>query len=206
MIAQTDAEKVGEPVWELAHLFPYQGYWTEEEYLALNTNRLIEYSNGFLEVLPMPTMAHQDIVIFLFELLKSFVVSQSLGKAYLAPLRVRLSRKEYREPDVVFLSTERLRRSTGDYPNGADLVMEVVSGSQADRERDLVTKRQVYAYFGIQEYWIVDPKEWQITVLRLEDEEYAEHGRFGKGTQATSYLLPGFSVMVDEVFEAAAKK
>lgn len=201
-----DIERVGEPVWELAHLFPSQGYWTEEEYLALNTNRLIEYSNGFLEVLPMPTMAHQDIVIFLFELLKSFVVSQSLGKVYLAPLRVRLSRKEYREPDVVFLSEERLQRSTGDYPNGADLVMEVVSGSQADRERDLVTKRQVYAYFGIQEYWIVDPKEWQITVLRLHGEAYAEHGRFGKGSQATSYLLPGFSVMVDEVFEAAMKK
>lgn len=201
-----DIEKIGEPVWELAHLFPYQGYWTEEEYLALNTNHLIEYSNGFLEVLPMPTMAHQDIVSFLYRLLLAFVSERNLGKVYFAPLRVRLARKEYREPDIVFLSTERLQRSTGDYPNGADLVMEVVSGSQADRERDLVKKREVYAYFGIQEYWIVDPKEWQITVLRLEGEEYAEHGRFGKSTQATSYLLPGFSAMVDEVFEAAVKK
>jgi Uma2 family endonuclease len=118
-----DAEKIGEPVWELAHLFPYQGYWSEEEYLALNTNHLIEYSDGYLEVLPMPTMAHQDIVIFLFELLKAFVVSRALGKVYLAPLRVKLARREYREPDVVFLSLERLKRSTGDYPHGADLVM-----------------------------------------------------------------------------------
>jgi Uma2 family endonuclease len=202
-MAQMDAEKIGEPVWELAHLFPYQGYWTEEEYLALNTNHLIEFSDGFLEVLPMPTMAHQDIVIFLFELLKAFVVSRGLGKVYLAPLRVRLARKEYREPDVVFLSLERLKRSTGDYPHGADLVMEVVSGSPADRERDLVTKREIYAHFGIREYWIVDPKEGQIIVLRLEGEMYVEHGRFGKGSIATSSLLSGFSAAVDEVFAAA---
>lgn len=199
-----DAEKIGEPVWELAHLFPYQGYWTEEEYLALNTNHLIEYSDGYLEVLPMPTMAHQDIAILLFELLKSFVIGHSLGKVYIAPLRVRLARKEYREPDVVFLSSARLKRSKGDYPDGADLVMEVVSGGPADRERDLVTKRQVYAYFGILEYWIVDPKEAQIIVLRLDGDEYVEHGRFGKGAVATSFLLPGFSAAVDEVFAAAA--
>jgi len=204
MVAQINAEKVGEPVWELAHLFPYQGYWTEEEYLALNTNHLIEYSDGFLEVLPMPTMAHQDIVSFLYHLLRAFVIQRNLGKVYFAPLRVRLARKEYREPDVVFLSMERLKHTTGDYPQGADLVMEVVSGSQADRERDLVTKRQVYAYFGILEYWIVDPKEEQIIVLRLEGEKYIEHGRFGKGEQATSFLLTGFNAIVDEVFAATA--
>lgn len=204
MIAQINAEKIGEPVWELAHLFPYQGYWTEEEYLALNTNHLIEYSDGFLEVLPMPTMAHQDIVSFLYHLLRAFVIQRNLGKVYFAPLRVRLARKEYREPDVVFLSAERLKRTTGDYPHGADLVMEVVSGSQTDRERDLVKKREIYAYFGIQEYWIVDPKEWQIIVLRLEGEEYVEYGRFGKDAQATSHLLPGFSAAVNEVFAVAA--
>jgi Uma2 family endonuclease len=203
MMTQVDAEKIGEPVWELAHLFPYQGYWTEQDYLDLNTNHLIEYSNGFLEVLPMPTMAHQDIVSFLYHLLRAFVIKRDLGKVYFAPLRVRLARKEYREPDVVFLSAERLKRTTGDYPHGADLVMEVVSGGQKDRERDLVEKREIYAHFGIQGYWIVDPKEWQIFVLRLEGEKYIEHGRFGKGEQATSYLLPGFSAAVDEVFAAA---
>ncbi len=30
MIYPKDAE-AGEPVWELAHLFPYQGTWTEED-------------------------------------------------------------------------------------------------------------------------------------------------------------------------------
>src|SRR5215207_9800746 len=143
MDAITSKEKskngVGEPVWEIAHLFPYQGDWSEEEYLALNTNLLIEYTDGQLEVLPMPTLAHQFITLYLYDLLRAFVEKRSLGRVLTAPLRVRMRPKKYREPDVIFLSTERLKATQGEYPNGAELVVEVVSGSVEDRYRDLVT-------------------------------------------------------------------
>ena len=52
----------GSPTWEIAYLFPNQGTWTADEYLALDTNHLIEFSDGVLEVLPMPTEQHQLIV------------------------------------------------------------------------------------------------------------------------------------------------
>jgi Uma2 family endonuclease len=68
----------------------------------------------------------------------------------------------------------------------------------------LIKKRYDYAQAGIPEYWIVDPREGVITVLRLEGDEYAEHGRFGAGQVASSHLLPGFVVAVDEVWAAAA--
>ncbi len=63
---------------------------------------------------------------------------------------------------------------------------------------DIETKRVEYAQAGIPEYWIVDPEEETITVLVLKPRRktYVEHGRFGKGTRATSKLLPGFSVDV----------
>jgi Uma2 family endonuclease len=187
----------------LANLFPYQGAWSEEEYLALDTNHLIEFSQGYLEVLPMPTIPHQDITIFLFEVLKAFVVRHLLGKVYIAPVRVRIGRREYREPDVIFISNERWEKVEGNYPDGGDLVMEVVSGSPADRDRDLVRKRRDYALAGIPEYWIIDPQEEVIFVLRLEGKEYVEHGHFGAGDVATSALLPGFSVAVSDVWDAA---
>ncbi len=151
----------------------------------------------------MPTMAHQDILQHLFQLLKAYVVRRQLGKVYVAPLPVRLGSREYREPDVFFVSTARVEEAQGKYPSGAELVMEVVSGSREDRRRDLVEKRRDYARAGIPEYWIVDPDEAIITVLRLEGDEYAEHGRFGAGQVATSHLLPGFGVAVDEVWAAA---
>lgn len=191
---------VGEPVWELAYLFPYQGDWSEEEYLALKTNHLIEFTDGRLEILPMPTLLHQIIVAFLYNALKEFIEPQGLGRVLFAPLRVRVRPKKYREPDIVYLSAERFQSIKGEYPDGADLVMEVVSGSDEDRERDLVTKRYDYAQGGISEYWIVDPQEKTITVLKLEDKQYVEHGRFTPGMQATSALLPGFAVEVAETF------
>jgi Uma2 family endonuclease len=193
----------GEPVWELARLFPSQGGWAVEDYLALDIGRLVEYSNGFLEFPPMPTMAHQDILQFLFDLLRAYVIKHRLGKVYVAPIPVRLGSQQYREPDVFFVSTPRVAEAQGQYPHGADLVMEVVSGSPADRDCDLVHKRRDYALAAIPEYWIVDPQEEVIIVLPLEGKQYVEHGRFGAGDVATSALLPGFSVAVSEVWEAA---
>src|SRR5438270_6282604 len=78
------------PTWEIAHLFPAQGAWSEEEYLGLSGNRLVEFSNGFLEVLPMPTTSHQRLVAILYSLLLSHVSPSELGQVLFAPLRMRL--------------------------------------------------------------------------------------------------------------------
>src|SRR3954454_25249648 len=92
-----------EPAWDVAHLFPDQGTWSEEEYLALNVNRLVEFSHGSLEVLAMPTTSHQLIVAALYRALLAFVTAQELGTVLFAPLRVRLWPGKFREPDLVFL-------------------------------------------------------------------------------------------------------
>ena len=82
--------KRGEPAWDLALLFPPQGEWTEEEYLGLRTNRLVELVDGCLEVLPMPIPLHQFIVRYLFRLLDAYVTARLLGDVLFAPLPVRL--------------------------------------------------------------------------------------------------------------------
>ena len=53
---------------ELEEILPSQGAWTEEEYLVLtdNRNRLVEFTDGFLEVLPTPTDEHQMLLKFLY--------------------------------------------------------------------------------------------------------------------------------------------
>lgn len=197
--------EIGDPVWELALLFPYQGAWSEDEYLALDTNYLVEFSDGYIEVLPMPTREHQRIVGLLYRLLYAFIESRTLtGEVLFAPLRVRLAPREFREPDVTYISGEEDPYQTK-YPQASSIsiAMEVVSGSPADRDRDLVRKRRDYALAGIPEYWIVDPQEGMILVLRLEGKEYAEHGRFVAGDVATSALLPDFSIAVSDVWDAA---
>jgi Uma2 family endonuclease len=186
----------GEPTWEIARLFPAQGCWTERDYLDLDTNQLVEFSNGYVEFLPMPTTPHQRIVSFLLRVLHAFATAENLGEVLFAGVRVRLWEEKYREPDVVFMQTAHASQITDDYWIGADLVMEVVSGSDSDRRRDLEKKRAEYARAGIPEYWIVDPELGQITVLVLDGPAYAVHCVFGQGQRATSKLLPGFAVDV----------
>lgn len=189
-------EAENQPAWEIAYLFPYQGDWEEWDYLDLDTNRLVEFTEGRVEVLEMPTQSHQQIVRFLFLALLSFVEGRKLGEVLFAPLRVRLRPRIIREPDVVFMKAEHAGRRREEYWEGADLVMEVVSGDPKSRERDLQKKRSEYAQAGIPEYWIVDPMVETITVLRLVGSEYQVHGEFKRGEQATSALLPGFAVDV----------
>lgn len=185
----------GGPAWQVALLFPDQGAWSEEDYLALDCGRLVEFEDGCIEVLPMPTLLHQLMVDFLHAALKAFVVERGLGMAFFAPVPVRLRPGKYREPDVFFIREEQL----GDLessPDRVDLAMEVVSPGSENRARDIERKRKDYAKAGILEYWIIDPELQRISVLVLEGGKYRVHGEFVPGETATSGLLQGFAVNV----------
>lgn len=181
-------------------LRPLQGLWTEEQYLALtdHTNRLIEFTDGVLEALPLPTDRHQVILLVLYEALRAFI--EPGGKVLVAPLRLRLRAGKQCEPDILLVRDARDPRRQKRYWPGADLVVESVGPD--DPERDLRTRRADYAEAGIPEDWIVDPGEETITVLAPAGDAYAEHGCFRRGAQATSVLLAGFAVSVDAVFDA----
>lgn len=191
-----------EPTWEIAELFPPQGHWSEWEYLALSTDRGVEFSHGIVEVLPVPTQRHQMILALFLRLLTRFCEQHAPATILPSGLRVQLWPGKIREPDVVLMLAAHDNRRGEEYWQGADLVLEVVGGSAKDRERDLVHKRREYAQAGIPEYWIVDPETETVTVLHLQGDVYTEHGVFAQGETASSRLLPGFSVPVADVFDA----
>ena len=185
----------------LVELLPDQGCWTEEAYLVLTdtTKRLVEFTDGNLEVLPMPTERHQCLMEFLYAAFSAYIQPRG-GKAHTSGTRLRIRRNKFREPDVILLRDAKDPRRESRVWTGADLAVEVVSEDHSDR--DLVDKRHDYAEGGVPEYWIANPKTEKITVLRLEGDAYVEHGVFDRGTKATSALLEGFSVEVSAVFDA----
>lgn len=85
-------------------LAPLQGLWTEQQYLRLTeqTSHLIEFTDGCIEVLPMPTSRHQTILLLLYERFK-MAVQPGEGKVLVVPLRLRLRPGKFREPDVLLL-------------------------------------------------------------------------------------------------------
>ncbi|MBC8161051.1 MAG: Uma2 family endonuclease [Roseiflexaceae bacterium] len=178
-----------------------QGLWSEQQYLRLSgqTNNYLEFTDGVIEALPMPTRYHQAIIAFLYELIVALVRPRG-GKVFFSPLRLQIRPGKYREPDLLVLLDARDPRNQNAFWLGADLVMEVVSADNP--ERDLVTKRADYAEAGIPEYWIVNPIDQRATVLTLIDGAYQEHGSFGRGEQASSRLISGLSIDVDQIFDA----
>src|SRR6266542_2680998 len=180
-------------------LLPEQGNWSDEQYLWLtdHTNRLVEFTDGFLEPLPMPTDNHQEVLQFLFLLFHAYLKPLG-GKVHFAALRLRIRKGKFREPDLLLVKDAQDPRRKNRFWIGADLALEVVSKDKP--ERDLIEKRQDYAEGKVPEYWIVNPQTETITVLRLEGESYVEHGVFGRGDSATSVILPGITVNVAEAF------
>ena len=116
-------------------------------------------------------------------------------------MRLRIREGKFREPDLLLVTAADDPRCRNECWLGADLVAEVVSPDHPDR--DLIDKRGDYAEAGIPEYWTASPVTGTVAVLVLSDGEYREHGVFQPGERADSPSLPGFSVDVKEMFDAA---
>ena len=191
--------------WEVATLFPEQGEWSEEEYLELtdHSNRRIEFTDGRLEFLAMPTEVHEALLQFLFFALHRFVDEKRLGKVYCNGIRLRIRPRKIRLPDVIFLHEDHFHARHNRVWDGADLVMEVVSDDPKDRRRDYEQKLLDYAEAKVGEYWIVDFERQVVIVHRLDGDRYIAHGEFTRGQQATSALLPGFGIDTAALFAVA---
>ena len=184
----------------LCDALPRQGAWGDNDYLWLTDHcrRLIEFTDGWLEELPMPTYTHQAVLLFLYDLFRGYLRSRG-GVVMVAPLRMRVREGKFREPDLL-LRHQDDPRCEDRYWLGADLVAEVVSADNPDR--DLVEKRVDYAEAGVAEYWIADPRTETILVLELHDGAYREAGAYRRGELAPSPSLDGLLVDVAAVFDA----
>ena len=147
----------------------------------------------------MPTDTHQAVLQYLYLLFRDYLKPRG-GVARVAALRMRVRAGTFREADLLLLRDRSDPRRQDRFWLGADLVVEVISPD--DPDRDLVDKRSDYAEAGIAEYWIADPRDDTITVLALHGGADVEHGAFARGKAATSPLLEGFVADVAAVFDA----
>ena len=190
-----------QPAWEVALLFPNQGAWSKYDYLDLPGNQLVEFDNGRIEVLPMPSIRHQNVSMNIAVPLRVYVQVHELGTVLCAPMPLLVAPLKFREPDILFTRSAAPEESDGDkYLDSAELVVEIISEGASNRKRDLIDKRADYARAGIAEYWVVDPESQEVTVLRLQGSEYADSVPLGISDFVRSTVVPGFEIPVAKVF------
>ncbi len=171
---------------------------TYEDYRNTTDEQRYELLDGELVVLPTPNIAHQVTLGDIFCELYDFLKEKKTGEAFMR-VAVVLSDTNVVEPDITFVSASRMDIvETDDIRGAPDLVVEVISPSNP--ERDLVRKRDIYARYGVGEYWIVDPDACSIRVMTLEGSTYSTIGEYEAGDQLTSPTLKGLALEVEDVF------
>lgn len=164
---------IGTPQYESLSGFsppPTMGPYRAADYLVLPEGEPVELIRGRLVEFTTPFFLHQTASALLSCSLLD-AARKGGGFACASPVDVVLADHTIVQPDLVYIAKER-RDIVGDRINGApDLVIEILSSSHARRDR--VDKLNLYAEFGVAEYWIVDPAERQFDFLLRN-----EQGRF----------------------------
>ena len=166
--------------------------WADEDTLA-------EWVEGEVIVTSPASEPHQNLVGFLSSVLRTFVEQHELGQLLVAPFQMKLETSG-REPDLLFIGSDRLDRVHRTYLDGpADLAIEIVSPESAGRERG--EKYYEYEAAGIPEYWLLDPQTARAEFYQLGPE--GQYRLVAPDTEGVyrSAVLPGFWLRVDWLWQ-----
>jgi len=172
---------------------------TYEEFLAwADEDTLAEWVNGDIVMTSPASLAHQNIAMFLAQIMRSFVEQRGLGRIITPPFQMKLTTSG-REPDLLFIANEHLARLQPAYLDGpADLVIEIVSPESIGRDRG--EKFYEYEAGGVPEYWIIDPQRQWADFYYLEGDRY--HPVFsGQQGEYHAQALPGFWLQVEWLWQ-----
>jgi Uma2 family endonuclease len=152
------------------HMATRTKQWTLEEIHSLpDDGNKYELVRGELFVTPPPSEDHETILARLSRILDPYVAANGLGMVYHPRSVMRFEGSEV-EPDLMVRQPRIDKGRDWDDAPTPILIVEVLSGST--RRRDHVQKRELYLDAGVPEYWIVDPEDVSIRVVRagLTDE------------------------------------
>ena len=173
---------------------------TYSDYVNLpEDGKRYEILEGELAVSATPVLRHQRVSRNLEFILHVYLRANDLGEVFNAPVTVILDEFTVVEPDLVFVSRERVGILTDEAIEGSpDLLVEILSPSTARRDRE--TKAKLYARFGVDHYWIVDPDAHMVEVLERRGLRYRTAAVHEGEATFGSPLFPGLTIALGEVW------
>jgi Uma2 family endonuclease len=178
------------------------GKLSVDEYLSgpaqLNPMELVW---GVVREPPSPKFGHQATVGTVFYLLRQHVLQHDLGRVCLSPMDVVLdkARALVVQPDVFFVSNERMGIIREVVWGAPDLVIEVAS--RRSMLRDRTTKLDWYRRYGVLECWLIDPSRRLVVVADLKKRGRDAFRRFSRDESVKSGVLPLFDQPSRAFFE-----
>lgn len=172
---------------------------TYDDYCRTPDDVRYELIEGELLIVPSPNVYHQRISGQLERILRDWIEPRGLGEILDAPLDVVLSEHNVVQPDILYVSRDRFEIIKEANIWGApDLVVEILSPSTSERDR--VKKRRVYALYGVEELWLVDPENKTVEVASRREAEFVTMQIYPMGATLVSQVLTGLTIQVDDIF------
>ena len=155
-----------------------------DEYLTYDdgTDNRYELVDGELVMVPLPTGEHSDAIDLLSDIFKAEITKQQQPWIVKRDVGVYIGinpdsgKERSRTPDLCIMTTAQWAVVKAEKTKAAVLrsapllVVEVVSPSS--KKTDYQAKEQEYRTIGIPEYWIVDLRKAEVSVLLLVDGGY----------------------------------
>jgi Uma2 family endonuclease len=168
-----------------------------------NDNNRYELIEGELFVSRAPQLPHQLVLQNLQVALYNYLQSHPVG--ILVPgAGAVFSEYDAVIPDLVFVRQERWDQIVANdrFEGAPDLVIEVLSPGPENKRRDFVVKRQLYAKYGVEEYWIVDSGNRIVLVHRLQAQGLEQIAELTEEDEIKSPMLPEFQLSVSTIFNS----
>ncbi|MEW6130419.1 MAG: Uma2 family endonuclease [Acidobacteriota bacterium] len=148
-----------------------------------------------------PDFAHQVVIMKLGHLINLYLDKNPIG-ILATGAGVIFSRYSGVIPDLVFVTHETKEKILvgGKLKAAPELVGEIISPGAENRRRDRVAKRHLYGKYGVQEYWIVDPKARTVEIYHLNEKVLMLTAKLKEKESFRSSVLKNFSCKVADIF------
>ncbi|WP_058486958.1 Uma2 family endonuclease [Defluviitalea phaphyphila] len=174
-----------------------------EEFLQMdkeNEHRL-EYFNGEVVYLESPSVGHQRVLLNIATEFRKYFRGKSC-EVFISPLDVWLTNKEKTtkvkvQPDLIVIC-DKTGLMENAYEGIPALVIEIISTSNQTHDR--VRKYSTYMEFGVNEYWMINPKLKTVEVYVLEKDEYKQAAIYKGSDCAASQTFKELGISLKDIF------
>ena len=182
----------------------YSAY-TYADYVSFPFEHMVELIKGKIyKMTPAPSSQHQIVAGNLHYLMRANFTEKNC-QIFIAPLDVILpiynqkkdSPNTVVQPDLCIICDAEKIQEAGCF-GAPDLIIEIISPHTS--KKDLNKKYEVYEEAGVQEYWIVFPKEEIIETFVLNGSKFNRGETFVKTDQINPAIFPDLIFSVQEIF------
>ena len=191
--ATAPQKKANKPKFPQPKLLTFKDY----ERLTPPDNGNFELHNGKIIFMASPLAKHQIVSGNLHAAIHSHIRQNKLGIVLTAPMDTILTPNDTVQPDLLFISNERLIIIDRQVKGAPDFIIEILSDSNTPKEMSY--KKYLYESTGVREYWVINIEKQIITQYENVEDEFIRCSVAHINDTLISVVIEGLELKVNDI-------